>query len=94
MDTRSVIEDASRDAIYAGGIGGVFESLDGGTSWHPAATGLTNPQIQTLALLPNGTLLAGARGGSVFRRVAGSTDREPITRAEDRGAPRHLPPRP
>ena len=94
MDARSVIEDASRGAIYGAGIGGVFESLDGGTSWHPAATGLTNPQVQTLALLPDGTLLAGTRGGSIFRRGAGSSEREPVTRAEARGAPRDLPPRP
>ncbi len=95
LDVRAIIEDVTRDVIYVGGIGGVFQSLDGGTTWTPAASGLTNPQVQSLALLSNGTLLAGTRGGSVYRRVTASVvDRGSPDQAEGRGTTREIDPRP
>src|SRR3990172_13018909 len=35
--------------------GGVFLSTNNGTSWIPASTGLTNTDVRTLAVSPNGT---------------------------------------
>ena len=93
-DWFSFAEDPAGGAIYAGGLAGVYESFDDGATWTPAASGLTNPQVQSVLLLPNGNLLAGTRGGSVFRRVASSVAREPVVRAEDRGETRNVPPRP
>ena len=52
-------------------IGGVFRSADGGNSWHAAATGIWNPDIQPIAVSPrssNVVLAAGALGG--FYRTA------------------------
>jgi photosystem II stability/assembly factor-like uncharacterized protein len=90
----ALIEDPARSAIYAGGSGGVFESVDGGVTWAPAAEGLTNPHVLCLAVLPNGTLLAGTRAGSVFRRVESTAERGPVERSEGRGETREVPPRP
>jgi photosystem II stability/assembly factor-like uncharacterized protein len=88
-------EDTDRAAIYTGSAAGVFESLDAGASWHPAADGLTNPYVQSLLVLPNGGLLAGTRGGSIFRRV-GTTPtvpRDPVEQSDGRGETRPVPPR-
>jgi photosystem II stability/assembly factor-like uncharacterized protein len=93
-DVFALAEDPDRSAIYAGGAAGVFESLDGGSTWAPAAPGLTNPYVLSLAVAPNGTLFAGARSGSVFRRVETSADREPVKRSEGRGETREVGPRP
>ena len=91
----ALAEDSGSAAIYAGGAAGVFESLDGGATWHPAADGLTNPYVLSLEVLPNGTLLAGTRGGSIFRRSDATTaPRDPVERSEGRGAPREVPARP
>ena len=39
---RSVaIDPVSSATVYAAGIGGVFKSVDGGTTWAPASTGIT-----------------------------------------------------
>ena len=94
--TLALAEDPGRSAIYAGGSAGAFESLDGGVSWHAAAEGLTNPHVNTLEVLPNGTLLAGTRAGSVFRRFEDPTtvDRDPVERSEGRGSTREVQPRP
>lgn len=83
--------DEARSALYAGTSAGVVENLAG--HWKPVAQGLTNPEVRSLALLPDGTLLAGTQGGSVFRRVE-AAERGPISRATGRGVPRTLPPRP
>jgi ligand-binding sensor domain-containing protein len=95
LDVRALVEDTARDVIYVGGIGGVFQSVDGGNTWTAAASGLPNPQVQSLTLLSNGTLLAGTRGGSVFRRVTATVeDRGPVEPAEGRGSTREIGPRP
>jgi photosystem II stability/assembly factor-like uncharacterized protein len=91
----ALAEDSAVSAIFAGGAAGVFESLDGGATWHPAADGLTNPFVLSLEVLPNGTLLAGTRAGSIFRRSDTSTvPRDPVERSEGHGETREVPPRP
>jgi photosystem II stability/assembly factor-like uncharacterized protein len=90
---QALVEDAARQRIYAGSLAGVFESSDGGATWTPLGDGLTNPQVFCLALLPDGTLLAGTRAGSVFRLVA-TAERESTPRADPRSGTREVAPRP
>jgi len=56
--------------------GGVFRSTDGGRSWESAPLfgnqGLTNREVQTVAVCPSGQLFAGTWGGGVFRAEANS----------------------
>ena len=49
--------------------GGVFKSTDGGGSWTAINTGLTNTEVQALAIDPSapGTLYAGTYAGGVFK---------------------------
>ncbi len=61
----------SNNAIFAGTHDeGVFRSLDNGTSWDPLNDGLTNLDIASMAITPEGTMFAGTVGGGVFRRDA------------------------
>ena len=55
--------------LYAGTVGGVFKSTNGGGSWTAINTGLTNTEVQALAIDPSapGTLYAGTYGGGVFK---------------------------
>lgn len=89
----ALVEDSSSHVVYAGTFAGVYESTDAGVTWSVAAEGLSNPQVLSLARLPNGTLLAGTQGGSVFLRVF-PAERGPVVPAERHGQPRALPERP
>ena len=80
-------------SLFAGTLAGVFESVDAGASWASAGEGLGNPSVLSLALLPDGTLLAGTNGGSVFELV-GAAEREPVARVGGRPGTRVLPARP
>ncbi|MFH1277236.1 MAG: FlgD immunoglobulin-like domain containing protein [Candidatus Eisenbacteria bacterium] len=62
---------ADADTVFAGTSGaGVYRSANGGRSWFPANTGLTNLAIRDLAHLPGGAgLLAATAGGGVFRTL-------------------------
>ena len=88
----ALAEDPADSALYAGGAAGVYESLDGGATWHPAAEGLTNPFVLSLEVLPNGTFLAGTRAGSIFRRSdTSAVPRDPVERSAGRDETRELP---
>jgi photosystem II stability/assembly factor-like uncharacterized protein len=88
----ALVEDPSGATIYVGTRVGVFQSSDGAATWASAGDGLTNPNVLSLALLSNGTLLAGTAGGSIFARAAPS-NRDPVSRPEDRPHPRTVAPR-
>lgn len=75
--------------VYAGAYGGGFKTTDQGS----AGDGLGNPSVLSLALLPDGTLLAGTNGGSIFELV-GAAEREPVARVGGRPGTRVLPARP
>jgi photosystem II stability/assembly factor-like uncharacterized protein len=45
---------------------GTFYSDDGGATWVQRLTGLTTPLLSSLAVAPNGALIAGALGGDLF----------------------------
>ncbi len=67
--THSLIADPADHAIlYAGTIGGVYRSTDGGKCWAPASTGLYNSSLEvwSLTLLPDGSLMA-ATGAGIYR---------------------------
>ena len=56
------------DTLYAGILGGVFKSTNGGENWTAMKTGLTNTNVRALAINPQtpDTLYAGTDGGGVF----------------------------
>jgi photosystem II stability/assembly factor-like uncharacterized protein len=67
-----VIDKTTPTNVYAATYGsGVLTSTDGGTSWYPASSGLTNSFVQTLAIDPNmpTTLYAGTFGSGVFKTL-------------------------
>ena len=51
--------------LYAGTYSGIFLSTNNGNSWVPIDTGLTNTNIQTIAISGN-NIFAGSYGGGVF----------------------------
>lgn len=58
---------ASGSNLFAGTNGGVFLSIDNGTSWTAVNTGL--PGAPVLSLAVNGShLFVGTNGGGVWRR--------------------------
>jgi len=70
------IDPATPQTLYAGTYGGgVFKSVNGGTSWSGVSTGLTNTVVHSLALDPSApqTLYAGTNGGGVFKSANGGT---------------------
>ncbi len=53
--------------VYAGTLGGVFETVDRGRRWKPLNDGLRNRLVQALAFEPRSdTLYAGTLGSGVF----------------------------
>ena len=56
--------------------GGVYRSDDGGRTWESnpllANTGLSNRQVQAVAVCPSGQVFAGTWGGGVYRADAAS----------------------
>ena len=58
--------DAPSASVLAGTAAGVFASGDGGQTW-TSTGGPANPNVLSLAVLSDGTVLAGTKGGSVFR---------------------------
>lgn len=65
-DIEAIASEASGH-IYAGADMGVYVSSNNGENWNLAATGLTNPEVLSLAVTPAGTVLAGTEGGGIFR---------------------------
>ncbi len=59
--------------IYAGtNGGGVFKSTDGGTTWNPFNTGLTNYIVQGMATIGGAApVYAATQGGGVFKSTGG-----------------------
>ncbi len=97
LPIHALIDDPARNAVFVGASTGVYESVDGGSTWSAAIDGLTNPDIQTLAIAAGDALLAGAQAGSVFRLAPiapiverGAVDRPPAPQT----GPHDLPPRP
>ncbi len=66
--------------LAAGAAAGVYASGDGGSTWTLQTSGLTNPDVFSLAYLGDGTLLAGTNGGSVFARSV-TAPRATVSRA-------------
>ena len=56
----------SEGQLFAGTLGGVFQSTDNGESWTEFNTGLTNLNILSLAVNSNGHIFAGTYGSGVF----------------------------
>ena len=88
----SVIEDPPRATLLAGTLTGVYQSVDGGLTWS-AAGALANPNVLCLAVFPDGTVLAGTKGGSVYRSAPAGADRGAVARPAAPPSPRALLPR-
>ncbi len=64
-DVEAIASDAGH--IYAGTDSGVYVSTNDGKIWTLMNSGLANPEIFSLAITPNATILAGTEGGGIFR---------------------------
>jgi photosystem II stability/assembly factor-like uncharacterized protein len=66
--------------VYAGTTAGVFKSTDGGASWTPSTSGVTDPRITSLALdsLTPSTLYAGTRGAGILWSSDGGASWTPV----------------
>jgi hypothetical protein len=51
----------------------VYRSVDGGDTWGPFGTGLTMPDVLSLAIASDGSMLhAGTDGGAAFEVALGA----------------------
>jgi photosystem II stability/assembly factor-like uncharacterized protein len=75
--TSFVIDPSAPSAVFAGtdcyfnssGCGGIFRTIDGGETWTAFSEGLTNPQVNALAIDRTGTHLQAGTEAGVFSRV-------------------------
>jgi hypothetical protein len=72
-----VVHPGVTTTLYAGFPGsGIFKSIDGGATWAPFNSGLTNLDVRALAVVPgNPSALYAATAGGVFK----ISDNTPIT---------------
>ncbi|WP_296381964.1 T9SS type A sorting domain-containing protein [Winogradskyella sp.] len=74
--TSIAIEDGNLDHIIAGAnTGGVWKSMDGGSSWTVLTDNLANIDVYALAIDPlnNMTYYWGSTGGSIFKSTNGGS---------------------
>ncbi len=64
-DVEAIASDAGH--VYAGTDSGVYVSNNNGDTWTQELTDLTDSEIFSLAVTPNGTILAGTEGGGISR---------------------------
>ena len=69
-----VVDPKTPTTLYeASPFGGVFKSLDRGTNWTRASTGLDDPTVFTMAINPkNPSILYAAGGNGIFRSTDGA----------------------
>src|SRR5215831_14233667 len=72
--TAPIILYAASSCVRAGGLacnGGVFKTINGGSSWSSVNVGLTNTNVSALAIDPwtPTTLYAGTSGSGVFKSI-------------------------
>ncbi len=68
------VDPKTPQTVYAGTLGGVFKTTNGGTAWTAVNAGLTNTSVEALAIDPSNpqTVYAGT-GGGVFKTTNGGT---------------------
>jgi photosystem II stability/assembly factor-like uncharacterized protein len=74
--TSIAIEEGNMDHIIAGSdTGGVWKSIDGGSSWAVLTDNLANIDVYALAIDPldNMTYYWGSTGGSIFKSIDGGS---------------------
>ena len=57
------VHPTTPDVLYAGGVNGLFKSVDGGGTWWRAEAGLGSRTIGSLAVLPSSEVFAGTAAG-------------------------------
>lgn len=70
----AIIVDPLRRIFVANDIHGVWESLDGGSTWFAINSGLGDTAVYALAYLPSGGLIAGSARGHISATGNGSLD--------------------
>jgi len=88
----ALVGDTSGAGVLAGTAAGVFASADGGQTW-ASTGGPDNPNVLSLAVFSDGTVLAGTKGGSVYRSAPAAAQRGAVVRPAAPPSPRALPPR-
>ncbi len=82
---RGLVQLDGQGHIAAWGTDGVWESMDGGVTWHPVFAGLQDPDIRDLVVVGNQAVAAGT--GSIWRlgaeRDAAAYARTGVVTAED-----------
>jgi photosystem II stability/assembly factor-like uncharacterized protein len=68
------IDPLNPSTLYAGTLGGVYKSTNGGERWTAVSVGLTIAHVRVLAIDPAhpDTLYAGTSGGGVFKSTDGA----------------------
>ena len=88
-----VIDPSATRTLYAGTVGGVYKSTNGGEDWSPinSGLGLPAPMINALAIDPmeQQTIYAGSPGG-VYKSTNGGGDWSPINTGLIRAKIEHL----
>ncbi len=81
QDVRSLKVSPKGD-LYAGTFNGVFKKQPGEDFWAPINSGLTDPQVRTLAIDPLSpdTLYAGTASGGVFKTTSAGKRWEAVNR--------------
>jgi len=64
--TSLAVHPTNGDRVVVSTEDGVFQSNDGGASWHSAQTGLPTSDVKLVYFAPNGALYAGTRGYGFF----------------------------
>ncbi len=67
------VHPTTPDVLYAGGVNGLFKSVDGGGTWWRAEAGLGSRTIGSLAVLPSSEVFAGTAAGLYVSHDAGET---------------------
>jgi Sortilin, neurotensin receptor 3,/Secretion system C-terminal sorting domain len=72
-----VIDPGNQNIMYTGSNTlGVYKTTDGGTTWSPMNTGITNTQVQAIAISQNNpqNLYAGTATGGVYKTTDGGAN--------------------
>ncbi|MBN1788454.1 MAG: hypothetical protein JW806_08690 [Sedimentisphaerales bacterium] len=66
-----IIDPSPPKTIYAATEEGIFKSSDEGSTWIDFSAGLDTPQVRTIAITANGTLMCGTMGYGIYNYDTG-----------------------
>ena len=78
-EINTLLMDNRNETLFAGTDNGVFRSQDGGESWQPVNSGITNINVKSLVQnSQDGTLYVGTWGGGIFRSQNNAVSWQPV----------------